>query len=261
MTILERLAARDRQGGALGRHSVMLASLIFMFVALPLLEWAPGRGTRFPILLCLVLLAATYVNRTQRWILWAAVVLGVGTIAGLAIAHTSGSSGARIIAELLGLGLLGFTTFVLLNTLVQARYVKIDTLIGGICVYLLIGLCFALVYRLLVDVSPGAFVSGGEALAASLDDPSTLSTRLLYFSFITLTTVGYGDITPHDELAQMLSASEAIIGQLYLAIFIARMMGLYMGNGRARARDRGADSDTLPASSQPSSQASLQQGD
>jgi len=250
MSVLERLAARDRQGGAVGRHSVMLASLVFMFVALPLLEWAPGGGRRFPILLCLVLLAATYVNRTQRWILWAAVLLGVGTIAGLAIAHTSGSSGARIIAELLGLGLLGITTFVLLNTLVQARDVRVDTLVGGICVYLLIGLCFALVFRLVVDVSPGAFISDGEVLAVRPDDVSSLSTRLLYFSFITLTTVGYGDITPKGELAQMLSAAEALVGQLYLAIFIARMMGLYMGNARARTRDRSRDSDTLRASSQ-----------
>jgi len=148
-------------------------------------------------------LAATYVNRTQRWILWAAVILGVGTIAGLAIAHTSGSTGPRIIAELLGLGLLGFTTFVLLNSLVQARDVKVDTLVGGICVYLLIGLCFALVFRLLVDVSPGAFVSGGEALAVRPDDVSSLSTRLLYFSFITLTTVGYGDITPVSDEARL----------------------------------------------------------
>lgn len=249
MKILESLAARDRQGGALGRHSVMLASLVFMFVALPLLGSIPGGERRFPILLCVVLLAATYVNRTQRWILWAAVILGVATIAGLAIAHSSGSSGARIIAELLGLGLLGITTLVLLNSLVQAREVQVDTLVGGICVYLLIGLCFALVFRLLVDVSPGAFVSGGQALAASSDDVSTLSARLLYFSLITLTTVGYGDITPQGEFAQMLSASEAIIGQLYLAIFIARMMGLYMGTGRARARDRGADSDTLRPSS------------
>lgn len=249
MKILEMLAVRDRQGGALGRHSVMLASLVFMFIALPMLEFAPGGGLRFPILLCIVLLAATYVNRTQRWILWAAVILGVGTISGLAIAHTSGSTGARIVAELLGLGLLGFTTLVLLNSLVQARDVQVDTLIGGICVYLLIGLCFALVFRLVVDLTPGSFISGGEVLEVTPDDASTLAARLLYFSFITLTTVGYGDVTPRGEFAQMLSASEAIIGQLYLAIFIARMMGLYMGAGRARTRDRDADSDTLRPSS------------
>ncbi len=236
MNILESLAARDRQGRALGRHSVMLASLVLLFIALPFLEWAPGGGKRFPILLCIVLLAAIYVNRTQRWILWIAIVLGAGTIAGLAIDHHSDSHLARIIAELLGLGLLGFTTLVLLNTLLRSQKVEVDTLVGGICAYLLIGLCFAMAYRLLIDVSPGAFVSGGEALEASPGDPSSLSTRLLYFSLITLTTVGYGDITPRGDLAQMAASSEALLGQLYLAIFIARMMGLYMGSDRARER-------------------------
>ncbi len=228
----------------------MLASLVLLLVALPLLEGTAGGVRRFSILLGLVLFAAVYVNRTQRWTLWLAVVLGVGTFVALAIAESSGSSAARAVAHLLGLGLLGFTTFLLLNSLVQTQTVDRDTLVGGICVYLLIGLCFALVYHLMIDFSPGAIVAGGEAFGAATHDSSELSARLLYFSFITLTTVGYGDITPHGEIAEMVSASEAIIGQLYLAIFIARMMGLYMGNDRSRARDRGADSDTLRASSQ-----------
>jgi hypothetical protein len=236
MSMLESLAARDRQDRALGRHSVMLASLVLLLIALPFLEWVPGGGTRFPLLLCLVLLAAIYVNRTQRWILWIAIALGSATLVGLAIGHSSGSTCARIIAELLGLGLLGFTTLVLLNSLLRSRDVHADTLVGGVCVYLLIGLCFAMIYRLLIDFSPGSFVSGGEALVASPGDASSLSTQLLYFSVVTLTTVGYGDITPRGDLAQMFSSSEALLGQLYLAIFIARMMGLYMGSDRARER-------------------------
>lgn len=236
MSILERLAARDQQGRALGRHSAMLASLVLLLLALPFLEWAPAGGKRFPILLCLVLLAAIYVNRTQRWILWIALALGAGTLLGLAIGYGSGSTRSRIIGELLGLGLLGFTTLVLLNSLVRSRDVTVDTVVGGVCVYLLIGVCFAMTYRLLIDASPGAFVSGGQALKASPGDASSLSTQLLYFSLITLTTVGYGDITPRSDLAQMFSSSEALLGQLYLAIFIARMMGLYMRSDRAPER-------------------------
>lgn len=248
MTILERLASRDRQRGSLGRHSAMLGSLVVLLVALPLLEGTPGSGRRFPLLFCLVLFAAVYVHRTQRWTLWLAALLGAGAIVTLAIADSSGSSTARVASHLLGLGLLGLTTLLLLNSLVKAQEVEVDTLVGGICVYLLVGLCFALVYQLMIDLSPDALVSGGEVLGATIHDSSKMSARLLYFSFITLTTVGYGDITPHGEIAEMLSASEAIIGQLYLAIFIARMMGLHMGSSRARARDREVDSDTLHAS-------------
>ena len=130
----------------------------------------------------------------------------------------------------------------------RARDVELDTVVGGVCVYLLIGLCFAMIYRLLFDLAPGAFVTGSEALEGSPGDESSPSIRLLYFSLITLTTVGYGDITPHGDLAQMASSSEALLGQLYLAIFIARMMGLYMGNDRTRGRE--ARSNALGASLQ-----------
>ena len=228
MAILDELNERDEQRGALGRHSVMLGALVLMLFALPLLDWAPGRGGRFPILFCLVLLAAIYVNRTQRWSLWLAIVLGFGAVSGLAVEQATGVHAARIAADLLGVALLAFTTCVLLNTLVKTRTVSLDTLVGGVCVYLLLGLCYAVVYRLVTDLDPGAILQGASALAASPGDASSLSARLLYFSLITLTTVGFGDITPHTELAQMLTATEAIVGQLYLAIFIARMMTLYL---------------------------------
>ena len=237
MGILEELNERDEQRGALGRHSVMLGALVLMLFALPLLDWAPGRGTRFPILFCLVLLAAIYVNRTQRWMLGLAIVLGFGAVSGLAVERATGVDAARIVADVLGVALLGFTTLVLLNTLVKTRLVMLDTIVGGICVYLLLGLCYALVYRLMIDLDPGAIVQGGSALVASAGDASSLPARLLYYSLITLTTVGFGDITPRTELAQMLTATEAIVGQLYLAIFIARMMTLYLTSELSRRGD------------------------
>ena len=219
--------------------SVMLGALVLMLFALPLLDWAPGRGARFPILFCLVLLAAIYVNRTQRWILWLAIVLGFGAVSGLAVEHATGVDAARIAADVLGVALLAFTTLVLLNTLVKTSRVRLDTVVGGVCVYLLLGLCYAVVYRLVIDLDPGAILEGGSALVASSADASSLPARLLYFSLITLTTVGYGDVTPHTELAQMLTASEAIVGQLYLAIFIARMMTLYLTNELSRGDGNG----------------------
>lgn len=240
MTLLERLAMRDRQGGRLGRHSVMLASLVFMLVALPFLGWIPTRGLRFPILFFLVLLAAIFVNSTQRWMFWTAVAIGAASFAALSLAHGTGSFPARITGDLLGLALLVLTTFVMLNSLLRSRHVDADTIVGGICVYLLIGVCFSVVFRLLIDLDPDALVAGGAPIAAAHEDSSALPARLIYFSLVTLTTVGYGDIAPHDELAQMFAASEAAIGQLYLAIFIARLMGMYIAADRGRPGDDGS---------------------
>ncbi|MEZ4333092.1 MAG: potassium channel family protein [Myxococcota bacterium] len=232
MKWLDRILGSDSQ--TLGRHSLMLGSLILMLVALPLLEWSPGRHLRFPILFGLVLFAAIWVNQTKHWVLWAAVVIGIGAIAGNMIAFFTASPVVRIAADLIGLALLVLTTLVILRSIVIEREVELDTVIGGICAYLLIGVCFATIYRLLVDTVPAAFVIAGEPLEASLQDTSSLPARLLYFSFITLTTTGYGDITPNAEIAQMLAAGEALIGQLYVAIFIARLMGLHIEAGRPR---------------------------
>lgn len=244
MRLLDQLALRDREGRALGRHAILLATLVFMLVALPLLEWSAGRSFRFPLLFSLVLMAAVWVNRTQHWILWAAVLGGIGALGGNAMAVAVGSNVPRIAGDICGLALLALTTFVILNSVVQTRRVELDTVIGGICVYLLIGLSFTTVYRLLIDLAPGSFMMGSQPLEESFDDASSLPARLLYFSFITLTTTGLGDITPKSEIAQMLTAGEALTGQLYVAIFVARLMGLHIEAGRLRTETDDPDPDS-----------------
>lgn len=259
MNLRDLLAARDRDGQALGRHSLMLGSLILMLVALPLLEWTPGQNLRFPILFGLVLFAAIWVNRTQHWLLWATAAIGLGAIGGNAIAFVTASTAIRVAADLVGLALLVFTTFVILSSVAREREVELDTVVGGICVYLLIGVCFATVYRLLIDLVPGAFLYDGRPLEASQEAMSSLPARLLYFSFITLTTTGIGDIAPHAEIAQMLTAGEAVVGQLYVAIFIARLMGLHVDSGRIRGEI--GDEPSSGSSERPRVEASGPPGD
>jgi len=91
-------------------------------------------------------------------------------------------------------------------------------ILGAVAVYLLIGLAWASAYELLHFVRPGAF---GSALAAE-PAPQTW----IYYSFVTLTTMGYGDITPVHPVARSLAIAEALIGQLYLAITLARLVSL-----------------------------------
>ena len=208
---------------ALGRHGVLLATLILLFVTLPAAQLAWGSTPRFQILLTLVLIAAVVVNSHQRRIF---------AIAGQIIATTSGSAPIILVADTLSLGLLGFTTLVMLNSLIRADRVSRDTIVGGICVYLLIGLCFTMLFLIFAELAPGAFVSKGELIARSASDPSAHATKLLYFSFVTLTTLGYGDVVPKGDLAQLFAVAEALIGQLSVTIFVARLVALYVGPGR-----------------------------
>ena len=83
----------------------------------------------------------------------------------------------------------------MVNSLIQAERVSSDTIVGGICVYLLVGLCFAMTYILIAEAAPASFVMGTDPLVVTAENGDPSSSRLLYFSFVTLTTLGYGDIT------------------------------------------------------------------
>lgn len=230
MSWLRTVAHRDEGSGALGRHGTLLTSLILLLVALPIGQLISGSTPRFTILLTIVLVSAIVVNSNQRWFFTVAGIVGTAAIAGILFAEFTNSSPARVLSHFLALGLLSFTTLVMLNSLIQTEEVSSDTIVGGICVYLLFGICFTMIFVLLTEIQPGTFIDAGEAIARSEADPSLHSTRLLYFSFVTLTTLGYGDITPISDIAQMFVVAEALIGQLYLTIFVARLVGLYVGN-------------------------------
>jgi hypothetical protein len=102
-----------------------------------------------------------------------------------------------------------------------------ETIAGAICAYLLIGAMWAHVFSIVENVSPGSFADNSiEADAASGPEPiRDQADRFTYFSFVTLTTLGYGDMTPLTRPAKNLAALEAIFGQLYLAVLIARLVG------------------------------------
>lgn len=233
MKTLSDLAKSGEESDSLGRHAVLLASLVGLLVALPVFQHIPGGGVRFSILLCIVLTAAVYVNSQRRWALIVTVLIAGGAIASMAMSEATGSMTARLASGFLSFALLASTTLLMLITLIRAERVSKDTIVGGICVYLMIGLCFTVLYSIVINLEPSALIQGGLPLAQAATDASARSVKLLYFSFVVLTTLGFGDITPSGDFAQMLVTAEAIIGQLYVAIFIARLIALYLSGDRA----------------------------
>lgn len=116
-----------------------------------------------------------------------------------------------------------FVTAILLNHILKAKDVTPDTLYGAVCVYLLLGLLWMSLYGCIEYFYPGAvFVSD------SLGESGNISTNeLIYYSYTTLSTLGYGDITSATALGRILSVLEAIVGQLFIAVLIARLVSLY----------------------------------
>jgi len=130
------------------------------------------------------------------------------------------------------IGNLGYTLFMILAILViqkrinSAQNIDMDIIRGGICIYLILGFLWSIFYMILCQLDPSAF----KGLVG--DDANH---KLFYFSFTTLTTLGYGDILPVAPLAMTLTNLEAIIGQLYPAIAIAKLVSLYSSADSAKA--------------------------
>jgi hypothetical protein len=123
---------------------------------------------------------------------------------------------------------LVMTTSITLGALLIARVtrdgrINIHRIVGACGTFLLLGLVFAQAYKLIALYIPDAFAIGGVPTP-----PGAMEYRTIYYSFITLTSLGYGDITPLHPYARSLAAFEAISGQLYLAVLIARLVGLEM---------------------------------
>jgi len=128
------------------------------------------------------------------------------------------------------LGLVAFFVSVAVWTvwhLMRAERVTAETLIGAVCGYLLAGLAFALLFSTIETVAPGSLRLGAAATGQTGSD-------IVYFSFITLTTIGYGDIVPVGEGARLLVIVEGVTGQFYIAAVVARLISLHVAKPRAR---------------------------
>jgi hypothetical protein len=114
-----------------------------------------------------------------------------------------------------------------LSYVLKSGKVTRDRIAAAICVYLLLGTIWAQAYILMEMIQPGSFASS-SAPSSTETYSDALRFDSFYFSFVTLTTLGYGDITPKHPVARAFTVLEAIIGPLYLAILIARLVGLHI---------------------------------
>lgn len=108
--------------------------------------------------------------------------------------------------------------------------VETDTIIGGVVVYLLLGIAFAGAYQLVEYIQPGSFAVSNPGVGhwGPWEPEAGIYPRLFFFSFVTLTTLGYGDIVPASQTAGALTSLEAATGSLYLTILISRLVGLHI---------------------------------
>jgi hypothetical protein len=213
--------------------AVVLATLILAFVSAPFDEHFKNGDIPETARLSLILLAAMLAVGERRWVLILGTTLAAPAMAGKWINHYRPDLIPPSVylgpAILFVVGLL----FHLLQFIRRSQKVDSEVVCAGLVVYLLLGLVWSFAYILVGQLTPGAFAFAAE----SVTSPGMKGFTALYFSFITLCTVGYGDITPTSPLARMLAMTEAITGTLCIAIMIARLVALYSSTTSGESSD------------------------
>ncbi len=200
---------------------LVLATVVLLFPALQ------TNGTsRFALDL---LLSVTFISSflaifTNHRYRIPALILGIPTAVGVWASYAlPGDSGLpmRILFHILGASFFGFTVYVILHNIHTSTVISTDSIYGAFCGYLMIGLLFGHLFTVTALVTDDAFRGNGFAPQS----PDDLHFLLTYYSFLTLTTVGYGDIVPHAGEARGLAIIEAIMGQFYIAVLVAELIG------------------------------------
>jgi voltage-gated potassium channel len=210
------------------RHTQLLAILSLLLIANPFLgSVASFALIDLPLLATLVSAVVACATRPRH------LVIGIGLtvlMQGSALYRTFGNIEAvNVSYAALGVVFFGYVTaLVLADVFRSSSDVSADTICGALAAYLLIGVGWSFAYALLDQLVPGSISGLRSTTHGRFDD-------YLGYSFITLTTLGYGNIVPANAKADALAYSEAIVGQVYLTVLVARLVALNLAATRFQA--------------------------
>jgi len=203
----------------------LLISLLFILFVYPIFEnWEAG-SKFFALFVSFVLVAGVYaVTRESLWKFFVSMILAAPAMVLLWTEEFMPLVHMEIAAFAFMLLFGFFTVYCILSHVMKARRVDANILAGAASAYLLIGISWGFLYCLVFLVMPGSF-SNSAAIPQGADN---IWSTFNYYSFTTLTTLGYGDITPTTSRAQSFAIVEAAIGVLFSALLVAKLVGTYL---------------------------------
>ena len=207
---------RMREGDSYGVLLLLIFATYGIMAVVESSEW--GRVLLAGAFASVLLLTLHTSHVRGRWMRIAIVLVGL-TVAASVVQAVVGDAfrGGHVIVVLVVLA-----PFVILNRILRHPVVNLETILGAVCAYLLIGLAFASLYAELEQLGTEYFFAQGK-----VTDP----VYFLYFSYVVLTTLGFGDLTPATDEGRILVTMEALIGQIFLVTLVASLVGSF---GRSR---------------------------
>jgi len=207
------------------RHLALLISILMLFSVTPLVVTFKRGILVLDIIAVAMFVAGSYALSERKHLFLIAIVLSAISIGSTTLVIAVGQRWAVASSHACIIVLVTFFSITILGYVLRSGSVTIDRIFAAICVYMLIGFAWTFSYALLEVMVPGSF--GGLA-DISRNDYVAHVQQLRYFSFMTLTTVGYGDVVPRSPIARTMAALEAIMGQIYLTVLVARLVGLHI---------------------------------
>lgn len=200
-----------------------LVALVFMLVAYPVVSEMHDGDLYETFFMTLSLSTAVLAVGYRRRTLAIATALMLPALAAKWLNHFSHTQVPAPVSLVASMLCLLYVAYQLFGYILRASEVDSEVLCAGVSIYLMLGLIWAFTYKLLEKFSPGAFSYASGAVSAH----SMKGYTAFYYSFCTLSTVGYGDIVPVTNVARMLASMESIAGIFFSTILIARLVALY----------------------------------
>jgi voltage-gated potassium channel len=219
------------------RYTVLLILTVVLMSVLPFIGGDELAIFSTKLVLSGILLSGIYAGRRLHGDLILGGALGIPVLVGRWLPQYSTDIRVFLAVDIMTAVFLLYITIMILNQVLSARRVTLDTIAGAVCAYFLIGLAWAFVYRAMFVLNPHSFLFAAGSFGHIFESDNRSEPQLMnfaYYSFATLTTTGFGDITPALGSSRALSVLEAAAGQFFIAILIARLVGLELVHSNSR---------------------------
>ena len=212
------------------KYTYLLISLMLLLLISPLFEELDFANIVISIFFSAVLISAVYAVSQKKSLFVFSILFLCPALVGSWSVYFVESLSLEVIGRSFSALFLAFSAICMMNHVFKEDHVTADTIAGAICVYMLVGLTWAYLYSVTELVIPGSFIFGPLTTRSPGTFAHHKSSLFFYYSFVTLTTLGYGDITPLTPPARSLSMLEAVMGPVYLTVLVARLVALQISH-------------------------------
>ena len=201
------------------RYLLLLISLVLLLLIMPLFEGFFKLTTLLDISITFIFLTSLYAISKRRKSLRIAIGLLLPVIVTMWLTYFIHVPNLSLVGDCCSILYFAFTIIIILSTLFKEVEVTLDVIFGAFVSFLMMSIMWAYVYDLLEAIRPGSFlITEGQFEDSRI--------HFIYYSFVNITTVGFGDILPVSLTARFFSIAEMVVGQIYLIVLISRLVGI-----------------------------------